>query len=188
MKRPLCATCGVEMQVARNGVSVLEYNDAEKQVPEALWRGDLDRCPKCGATVVASWASGAVMRHFEEGFAELVEKEREYNEDHIAGYGFPNFYESAPSDEAKHGKPVECPIPACDDTVEEPECQPTITKDEIKDLVLRRSLTLTNVIDVVCELNGFVGVGYITFGDQIGEYIKDKARTTGLSAEAWMNS
>ncbi len=62
-----------------------------------------------------------------------------------------------------------------------------VTFPEIKALIQERGLTLTDMIDVVCELNGFIGVGYITFGDQIGEYIKAKARK-GFSAEAWLNS
>lgn len=62
-----------------------------------------------------------------------------------------------------------------------------ISKDEIKDLILKQGLSLNDVIDVVCELNGFVGVGYISFGDQIGGYIRDKAKS-GASAEAWLNS
>lgn len=63
-----------------------------------------------------------------------------------------------------------------------------ITPDEIKRLILDRNLLLTDVIDVVCELNGFLGVGYITFGEQIGGYIKAKAAKSGASQEAWLNS
>lgn len=60
-----------------------------------------------------------------------------------------------------------------------------ITKDEIKDLICRRGLSLTDVIDVVCELNGFVGVGLISFGDQIAGYIKGKIEKR--STESWLN-
>ncbi len=64
--------------------------------------------------------------------------------------------------------------------------QLNITKDEIKSQILNRSLTLTDVIDVVCELNGFVGVGYITFADQIRDYIRDKSKTR-ISRERLMS-
>lgn len=60
------------------------------------------------------------------------------------------------------------------------------TKEEIQELILKRGLTLTQVIDVVCELNGFVGVGYITFAEQIAEYIKGKIEKR--SAEHFLNT
>lgn len=61
-----------------------------------------------------------------------------------------------------------------------------ITAEEIKGLIFNRGLTLTQVIDVVCELNGFVGVGYITFAEQIAEYIKGKIEKR--SAEYFLNT
>lgn len=51
--------------------------------------------------------------------------------------------------------------------------QEKITKQEIETLILERGLTLTDVIDVVVELNGFVGVGFITFANSISDYIKE---------------
>ena len=51
--------------------------------------------------------------------------------------------------------------------------QEKITKQEIETLILERGLTLTDVIDVVIELNGFVGVGFIAFADSISNYIKE---------------
>jgi len=51
--------------------------------------------------------------------------------------------------------------------------QEKITKQEIAGLILERNLTLTDVIDVVIELNGFVGVGFIAFADSISDYIKE---------------
>lgn len=50
--------------------------------------------------------------------------------------------------------------------------QEKITKQEIEILILERGLTLTDVIDVVVGLNGFVGVGFIAFADSISDYIK----------------
>ncbi len=48
-----------------------------------------------------------------------------------------------------------------------------ITKQEIETLILECGLALTDVIDVVVELNGFVGVGFIAFADSISDYIKE---------------
>lgn len=49
-----------------------------------------------------------------------------------------------------------------------------ITRDEIKQLILERGLTLSDVIDSVIELNGYIGVGLITLGQQLDKYCKDK--------------
>jgi hypothetical protein len=49
-----------------------------------------------------------------------------------------------------------------------------ITTEEIKQLVLERELTLTDVIDVVIKLNGIIGVGLITLGEGLQEYVFDK--------------
>lgn len=48
-----------------------------------------------------------------------------------------------------------------------------ITKEEIKNLILERGLTVTDVIDVVIDLNGIVGVGFISFAESISEYIRE---------------
>jgi hypothetical protein len=47
-------------------------------------------------------------------------------------------------------------------------------KEEIKKLILEQGLTVTDVIDVVVELNGFVGVGLITLGDNFRDYCHNK--------------
>tara|TARA_R100001594_G_scaffold44767_1_gene77286 strand:- start:4904 stop:5062 length:159 start_codon:yes stop_codon:yes gene_type:complete len=49
-----------------------------------------------------------------------------------------------------------------------------MNKDKIKDLVLNEGLTITDLIDVVVDLNGFIGVGLIRLGDDLKEYIYDK--------------
>lgn len=51
-----------------------------------------------------------------------------------------------------------------------------ITKEEIEKLILERGLTVTDVIDVVIDLNGIVGVGFISFAAQISEYIRETPR------------
>lgn len=47
-------------------------------------------------------------------------------------------------------------------------------KEEIKRLVLEEDLNLTDVIDVVVEMNCIIGVGLITLSDGVSEYILDK--------------
>ena len=49
-------------------------------------------------------------------------------------------------------------------------------KDKIKDLVLNEGLTITDLIDVVIEINGFIGVGIIRLADDIKDYILNKIK------------
>ena len=49
-------------------------------------------------------------------------------------------------------------------------------KQELKKLVAGGQITLTDVIDIVIELNGFVGVGLISLGEDIQKYIVDQAK------------
>ncbi len=49
-----------------------------------------------------------------------------------------------------------------------------MTKEEIKELLLTRNLQITDVIDIVIELNAFIGVGLITLGDDLKEYCYNK--------------
>lgn len=49
-----------------------------------------------------------------------------------------------------------------------------LSKEDVKELVLKHGLTLTQLIDVVIEINGFVGVGLISLGDNTKEYIYSK--------------
>ena len=46
--------------------------------------------------------------------------------------------------------------------------------EEIKKLVIDEDLTLDQLIDVVIEMNGIVGVGLITLGDGLRQYCCDK--------------
>jgi len=47
-------------------------------------------------------------------------------------------------------------------------------KKELTKLVETGEITLTDVIDVVVELNGFIGVGLISFGEELDRYVRDK--------------
>lgn len=42
--------------------------------------------------------------------------------------------------------------------------------EEVKKLVEEQGLTITDVIDAVIELNGIIGVGLITLGEQLSNY------------------
>jgi len=41
---------------------------------------------------------------------------------------------------------------------------------EIKKLILKKGLTITDVIDAAVEINSIIGVGLITLGDQLKDY------------------
>lgn len=49
-----------------------------------------------------------------------------------------------------------------------------MNKEEIKKLVLEQELTITDLIDVVVEINGIIGVGLISLGDGLQEYVHNK--------------
>jgi hypothetical protein len=49
-----------------------------------------------------------------------------------------------------------------------------ITKEEIRDLIINRGLTLSDVIDEVIEINGFIGVGIISLAEDVEKYIISK--------------
>ena len=49
-----------------------------------------------------------------------------------------------------------------------------ITKKEIEYLVKYKNLTISDLIDVVIELNGIIGVGLITLGKNLNEYCRTK--------------
>ena len=47
-------------------------------------------------------------------------------------------------------------------------------KEEIKQLIIKKGLTIEQVIDAVIELNSLIGVGLITLSDHIDSHIKSK--------------
>ena len=47
-------------------------------------------------------------------------------------------------------------------------------KAELTKLVENEEVTLTDVIDIVIELNGIIGVGLISLGEGLDKYVKDK--------------
>lgn len=48
--------------------------------------------------------------------------------------------------------------------------EPVYPNKLIRQMILDGDLTITAVIDEVIQLNGFIGVGLITLGDQLKEY------------------
>lgn len=49
-------------------------------------------------------------------------------------------------------------------------------KETLKILIEEEGVTITDVIDAVIELNGIIGVGLITLGEQLKEYCRSKIR------------
>lgn len=52
-------------------------------------------------------------------------------------------------------------------------------KKELTALVADQKITLSDVIDVVIELNGIVGVGLISLGEDVEKYIVNKLERKG---------
>lgn len=51
-----------------------------------------------------------------------------------------------------------------------------LDKQELTALVASGQITLTDVIDIVIELNAIIGVGLISLGADIQKYIVDQAK------------
>jgi hypothetical protein len=49
-----------------------------------------------------------------------------------------------------------------------------ITKEEIRELIINHRLVLSDVIDEVIEINGFIGVGIISLSEDVAKYIMTK--------------
>ena len=48
----------------------------------------------------------------------------------------------------------------------------TLSQDQIEELLTNGKITLTNVVDAVINLNGIIGVGLITLGDDLNQYVR----------------
>lgn len=51
-----------------------------------------------------------------------------------------------------------------------------ITKEEIKNLLLNKGLEITDVIDMIVETNGLIGVGLISLGNDLKDYCHKKIK------------
>jgi uncharacterized Fe-S cluster-containing MiaB family protein len=49
-----------------------------------------------------------------------------------------------------------------------------LEKEELKKLILEEKFTLADVVDTVVEINGIIGVGLITLGEQLRQYCLNK--------------
>lgn len=49
-----------------------------------------------------------------------------------------------------------------------------MTAEEVKILVAEGELNLTDVIDAVIEINGIIGVGLISLGEELNKYCRGK--------------
>ena len=52
----------------------------------------------------------------------------------------------------------------------------TLSREQIHELVMNHGLTMTNLIDEVIEINGIIGVGLISLGEDTKNYIQDKCK------------
>jgi hypothetical protein len=48
--------------------------------------------------------------------------------------------------------------------------------EKVKELILKEGLEIATVIDAVIELNGIIGVGLISLGDGLKEYVHNKIK------------
>lgn len=53
--------------------------------------------------------------------------------------------------------------------------KPQVTQNEIKALITERGLTIQKVIEAVIELNGMIGVGIISLGDELKNMTYNKS-------------
>ena len=51
-------------------------------------------------------------------------------------------------------------------------------KEQLKQFILKGKLTITDVIDMVIDINGIIGVGLITLGEQLHDYCTNKIKTS----------
>ena len=71
MPKMICVPCEIELKPAVNGALIIEHAAFG---PYKLWYADVWKCPNCGHHTVAGFAHSPLMEHFEEGFAEFMEK------------------------------------------------------------------------------------------------------------------
>ena len=57
------------------------------------------------------------------------------------------------------------------------EINKDITKDEIKELMLEHGLNIEDVLEVLIEANGIIGVGLISLANNISDHIKEQIRS-----------
>jgi len=50
------------------------------------------------------------------------------------------------------------------------------TKEEMIQEMIDNGITLADFIDYIVKINGVIGVGLISFGDGVAEYIKNKIK------------
>ena len=47
-----------------------------------------------------------------------------------------------------------------------------MNKEELTDLITAEEFTLTDVIDVIVDINGIIGVGLFSLGEELNEYVR----------------
>jgi hypothetical protein len=71
MPKMVCVSCEVELKPKENGVLVIEEASFG---PYKIWYADVWKCPKCQTETVAGFGHDPLMEHYEEGFADFLEK------------------------------------------------------------------------------------------------------------------
>ena len=80
--RPVCAKCGLEMDVWKNGIFVL-YHDGNGD-PYKLFSGDLWGCSSCQSTIVTGFGQNPVWASYESSVLDLEKLEQA-----VKDHGFP---------------------------------------------------------------------------------------------------
>ena len=67
----VCVPCETELKPKVNGAVVIETASFG---PYKVWNADVWICPNCGHETVAGFGNGPMIEHFEDGFADVLEK------------------------------------------------------------------------------------------------------------------
>ena len=71
--RPVCKKCETELKPEKNDIRLVDTFQDPPQ-PCKIWSADLWKCPGCGYEVVVGFGQGAIMEHWEDGFAGYLER------------------------------------------------------------------------------------------------------------------
>jgi hypothetical protein len=71
MPKLVCVDCEIELKPQDNGIYVIETASFG---PYKIWSADVWVCPQCKHEVVAGFGNGPLAEHYQDKFAELLEK------------------------------------------------------------------------------------------------------------------
>ena len=73
MPKLVCCNCQTELEIEKNGVSVVEMFSQPPQ-PYRIWSADLWKCPQCQNEIVAGFGMQPLAEHFQEKFNDILER------------------------------------------------------------------------------------------------------------------